>query len=1155
VFLFAVEMAASAWDDAPKADAAANYIMQVRVLYQNLPVGQATVGYRHNQPLNKGEKPLPAVKTDSSGQAHFNVTLPETNYPYLELFAEDAVGRIGHGTFLAHTGKNQFDIHLLDVRTLDGMVKDQHGKPVSGATFIISQLTPPPTQDATRSSTLNVPPSWIERFTVKSDAQGRLRINGIPVGYRTAMKFKAEGFGDGYAITEAGAALDLALTPAGAIQFQFIGGTVQEMKGTSWNMNMQNAQPRSSDKAYVIYNQSGIVEGTDPFILKDICQGEHALQFYPSLQCPFELPATTKITVGAGKTTEVAVELKPAAKVNGRIVNRASGEGIEGITVSIMYVMEGNRLRQLGQVKTDKTGQYNAYVPTGKPIRAVLHDLPRSYHEKQQEETTGSPPSYTLKARQTQTLPEIELERSAVIEGIVVNQEGKPLAGVQIQTPFLGHRHASYRSQSDAQGKFRLDGFAPDPAMEMPRFRLGLLVNQPMLLDLDKPLQPLRVVLSDTQATRLQGQVMTQTGKPIAGAEVTINWSGKGSGRYATWSSVVPIEKIITQSDGSFITEGLWGKDQYRITVKADGYGSGETNYLHGTPGKTTQIAPIKLSRMSAIVKGMVKDTTGKPLAGVTLLNSGDGPIATSATSAADGSFSLSGYYETKGFVFARKEGYRLTHVQAQPDGPIVIITLKRTDEPADVVSGVTADHRKAVEAMTRHLLTSLWKERKILGGYERSTFVGMATFDPITAVKWIDDEPKGKDLYTGYLKQARRKKTLFDVAKTDIEEAIELLRETNGRDSVAEMTELARQLLPINKNKALRVIEEATLRARSLESPQSVWSLAQIGALAEEAGQKEAGKKLILDAVLLAEKTNREGMDTLARGYAARYLAKHDLSRALKLIEPISNTEHNRWLMHICYELAPLDVAKAKQLFSQFLAENSYYPQHARMLVALRIADKQPDEAEKLVDTIKEQVYRIMGFSKLAVAVSQHDNTRAYRLIDKAVAEFEKHANEFRGWSGKAPFAAMLVLDAQQAGYPVMEKLVTWALMQRPSNSNDAYDARNRDEQILKQAMLLSFVDSTTARQALETLGSPAVLAERATNESRDWLFALALVMPEAAQTLIDLQIKRVHDHPNELMRTGMIELISILTERHRSRLRELQSYASLPRFGEEPE
>jgi hypothetical protein len=195
------------------------------------------------------------------------------------------------------------------------------------------------------------------------------------------------------------------------------------------------------------------------------------------------------------------------------------------------------------------------------------------------------------------------------------------------------------------------------------------------------------------------------------------------------------------------------------------------------------------------------------------------------------------------------------------------------------------------------------------------------------------------------------------------------------------------------------------------------------------------------------------------------------------------------------------------------------------------------------------------MGLSKLAVAMSLHDKLRAHQLIDKAVAEFEKHAHEFRSWSGKAPFAAMLVLDAQQAGYPEMSRLLTWALMQRPSNAHDAYDARNRDEQILKQAMLLSFVDSTTARQALETLGSPTVLAERASNESRDWLFSLGLVMPEAAQSLIDRQIKRVHDHPNELMRTGMIELISILTERHHSRFRELQSYASLPRFGEEPD
>lgn len=1151
-------MATQACDDAPKPDASTTCMLQVRVLYQNQPVSQASVRYRHNQRLTKEEKATPAVKTDSAGLAQFNVTLPEISYPYLEVFAEDTVGHIGHGTYLANSGKNQFDIQLLDVSTLDGVVKDKQGKPIRGATFIVTQLTPPPSRDASRSSSLSIPPWWNERFTVQSDAQGHLHVTGIPAGYRTGMKFKAEGFGDGYAIAEAGAALDLTLTPAGAIQFRFLGGTVQDLKGISWALTLQKAQPKSPTKTQVIYNQSGTFDGSDPFTLKSISQGEHELQAYPSLLSPFELPAKTSIRVEAGKTTEVALELKPAAKLTGRILNRADSEGIAGIPVSIVYVIEGNQVAPLGQVKTDKTGRYTAYVPTGKPLRAALFDLPRSYHEKQQEESSMPPPSYTLRPGQQQTLPDLELDRSAVIEGVVVNQEGKPLSEVQIQTPYLGHRQPAYRSQTDAHGKFRLDGFAPDPAMEMPRFRQGLLVNQPTLLDLDKPIQPLRIVLSETHACRLEGKVLTHAGKPIAGAEVNIHWSGKGSGRYARWGTTLSVEKIMSQSDGSFRTGGLWANDQYRITVKADGYGNAETGWVHGSPGKLTDVGTIKLTRMSATVRGIVKDTSGKPLAGVTLFNSGDGPASTSVTSAADGTFTLPGYYETKGFVFARKEGYRLTHLQAQPDGLAVIISLKRTDEPGSALPQVNTEHRQALDTMTRHLLTSLWNERKFLDGYERSTFVGMAAFDPKTAQKWIDDEPKGKDVYSGYLKQALRKKTLFDLAKADMEEAIESLREATGRDSITEMTDLARQLLPIDKTKALRVIEEATLRARSLEAPNSIWSLAQIGALAEEAGQKESGKKLILEAAGQAEKTGIEGMDTLARGYAARYLAPHDLKRALKIIEPMKESDYNRWNVHICYELAPLDSVKARELLSHVRADNSSYPQIAQLAVALRIAGKQPDESEKMIDgmsTQQYQVYRVMGLSKLAVAVAPHDKPRAHRLIDKAVVEFEKHSHEFRSWSGKAPFAALLVLDAQQASYPEMGNLLTWALTQRPSNANDAYDSRNRDEQILKQAMLLSFVDATTARQALETLGNPTVLAERATNESREWLFALALVMPEAAQLLIDRQIKRVHDHPNELMRTGMIELISILIERRGTRLNALQSYASIPRFGEEPE
>ena len=102
-----------------------------------------------------------------------------------------------------------------------------------------------------------------------------------------------------------------------------------------------------------------------------------------------------------------------------------------------------------------------------------------------------------------------------------------------------------------------------------------------------------------------------------------------------------------------------------------------------------------------------------------------------------------------------------------------------------------------------------------------------------------------------------------------------------------------------------------------------------------------------------------------------------------------------------------------------------------ARLLVALKIVDNNPQLAIELVRRCEDADNRGQALGLLTVELAKHDRDTAWQMIDEALA-IHRNRDSYGRWvnyGGAGPFAAALAWHAHQAGYPDMESVVWQAV------------------------------------------------------------------------------------------------------------------------------
>jgi uncharacterized GH25 family protein len=1129
----------------------------VKVLHDGKPIAGAKVwaGW-YRLELEKQPDPV-AGESGPDGLARLKIPADVQSYT---LFARGPDGRIGELSMYGREvpGSGPSTIHLVAVGEVTGRFRTSDGKPIVGVELQAQQFARTDNlHEAARPNHIAIPTWIMAEYHVKSDAEGKFRVASIPVGYRAFVSVTTDGYGRGYLQAEADKPLDIALPPAGRLRVKLAGAVEPKgAKGLTFWLFSTVATPAAN----VFHPRaSGELDGTAECVIPNLAPGRYRVELRPSITNAVRGSGPAEVVVETGKTTDATVTLEPQARMSGRVVDADTGKGMANVPVYLerttdrQPVAGGN-----GEVRTDADGRFEGYGPPGQWVRAWIYSPPSGYTPPARARDSND--SVKLDISKPQAFPDIKLRRSVTLRVSVVDAAGKPVSRPEVWSGRLDNREPALGQViTKTDGTFTMAELGPD-AVVAPRVRKGDAVNVPDPVEVVKQGGPVTITLSEKNGCRVGGRVTDDAGRPLEGARVAVTWHFQGLGPEASYGTSRAVEVLTTDADGRFTSGALWPRDRYQVVVSHERFGKAESNQVQGEAGQVHDLGTVRLVATGKAVRGKVVGTDGKPLAGISLMQRGDGPVVTTAKTGPDGLFALAGFFDRPGFVLIKSEGYRATAVAVRPGGEPVTVTLRKADEPPAPVPAMDG-HSAVLARFTRSLMEKLWADREQMGGFERNVFRDMCRFDPATARRWRDEEKKrtnGKVDLTRFLDEADLERNLLAMARTDLDEALARLPKEDRLD-VQRVIDLAERLLVEDKAKALRAAEEAAVRARALEPADRPWPLARAADVAIRAGNAAGGKKLLAEAVDLANKLPTDDRNQYFRGLVAAAVVVHDEPAAFKLIEGLGDPDtYNRALAGMVARLADADPKRAEAPFERFRPGLGFAASEARLAVGFKLAATDPDRAEAVINGTPEVMYRLLGLARLATLVAAKDRPRAWKLIDRAMDGIDGNPEALRSWSnygGVPAIAALVAVRAGQVGHPDTSGLVARALALRTSYGHES--RKDRDDQTISLATVLAFVDPAAARVLLGSTAPPAEFAKRAVQGSRDWLFAAALADPEHAMVVVDEIWSAAKDRRGSgaaTSNTGLIELISVLT-RPGERISALARFGNIPSIPDRPE
>ncbi len=234
---------------------------------------------------------------------------------------------------------------------------------------------------------------------------------------------------------------------------------------------------------------------------------------------------------------------------------------------------------------------------------------------------------------------------------------------------------------------------------------------------------------------RLRGRVRNRAGDPVANQIVEI-WLKGGDGLDAN-----PVRfkngPLLTAADGSFQTpDNLLVGSSYRVVVRAPGMEPILSNWI--TIGERPRVLLPMIQRPLRTISGHVVDRQGKPVVGVEVFQSGDGPERTATVTDGDGRFALGGFRQGPAFLFARGEGFRFFGRLIKPGEADITIELTRTSERPTREMWTLGETIPLQESrdLARRLIDPLW-EAAVLQRNRRAQYRALrslAAIDPVGA-------------------------------------------------------------------------------------------------------------------------------------------------------------------------------------------------------------------------------------------------------------------------------------------------------------------------------------------------------------------------------------------------------------------------------------
>ena len=729
------------------------------------------------------------------------------------------------------------------------------------------------------------PDKLLDRLAATTDADGRATIDGIESADVFALDVTVEG-----QIVQC-LPIDpdsgtVALRPVGRLKARIVADDPKALRG--WTITARSRPTESGYRGPYTTHWSREVTGDDGRVeYPALAEGQVLWDIKPPEGSSYLVARQPSAMIRGGGSEDVEIAVVKGIRVEGTLREEPGGAPIAGVKVDLHPLRAGSRT--VIYLVTDAQGRFSDVVTPG-TIRFSfsLHDMPKDYF---------LPPAIQhwvdFEVKEGEERHEFDpprLRKAAQVRGLVVDEVGKPAAGVAVSGSWIsaeyGRNPNTSRVETNAKGEFLLGSIAPNSEVRVSASIRSAAESESLTVPSAGEGEPITLRLRKKPTLALSGRVLGPDGRPLAGAtiRVKIRPPNQRSGSVGVFA-FEDAEEVRTGPDGRYMTpRQIPVGNDYRVEAQAPGFEPSESKWL-SPPAVEVPDLTLRRAVVTREVAGRVVDSAGRAVAGVEVYQSGDGPKQTRGMTDADGRFRVPGIPDSPAFLFASKEGYRLLGRRVDPTELSVDFALRRLDEPpaTPLRPADPAVSRDEERAIARALIADA---RKAPGSEhdipERRQIPEItALVDPDRVVEMIENQVVAAE--PGLLASLA-----VGQFEGDPKKALDLL-DAIGQPATASMATLSlfdRLGTTVSTDFRRELLEAAGRRAREIDQPgQAASQLARVADRWLDLGDTDRGSKLVREAQVLAEKPRQQPFPD-PRDDLALALARIDLSSALKLLE-----------------------------------------------------------------------------------------------------------------------------------------------------------------------------------------------------------------------------------------------------------------------------
>jgi protocatechuate 3,4-dioxygenase beta subunit len=374
---------------------------------------------------------------------------------------------------------------------------------------------------------------------------------------------------------------------------------------------------RESTEASVLLAAQTVVKGTT--FTKEVQSdgsGRFAFQNLPFGKYRLFVDSSTftcepKLDVPCQKdkpTKDVVIEVYEAAIGRGRVLNAETDSPIGGASISIQSSYGPFQVRSRSfTTRANERGEFEF-----RTLPAGLHVAQASAPEFVKTSSGASAQTFTLMPGETKNDISLRLDHGGVVDGFVLDPNGRPVEGAEIQLFLSGTVRrdiniSKLKMKTDSSGFFKLWGIEIGEQIQMyaSASKNGYAKSRSPVINLtaEKPFATTQIALA--RGGSISGRVTDSRNLPIPGAEV--NFSSLEFPRDPSNSGA----KVHTGSDGSYLIENCTA-GKASVSVSQSGFVSAGRGLTVSDGRRSTDIN-FQLDN-GLKISGKVLTYDGKPI-------------------------------------------------------------------------------------------------------------------------------------------------------------------------------------------------------------------------------------------------------------------------------------------------------------------------------------------------------------------------------------------------------------------------------------------------------------------------------------------------------------------------------------------------------------